>query len=161
MHFQKECFGPSFKIWATISTGLVAGGSLYISLVEGPARMTHEPSIAAEMFHSIVPRTKKVIGSLSILTAVCSAGAYVCTRGRSDTAIEWLLAESLVVLTIPFARYFILPLNDAIMDSEKCNEKGDNWIVSKLSEWNKYHGVRSVLNLTAFSYMVFLLARRK
>jgi len=34
------------KIFTTATAGLFAGGALYITLVENPARMTHDPSSA-------------------------------------------------------------------------------------------------------------------
>ena len=161
MYIRKEYFGPSFKIWATISTGLVAGGALYISLVEAPSRIKHQPSIAAEVFHTSTPKARKIIGSLNAAAIFCSIGAYFCTPRRSDSAVEWLLAGSMLIVTMPISKYFLAPINEDLMDVDRCNKRGENRIVNRLGDWNKCHGVRTMFNLVAFSYMVYLLAQRK
>ena len=96
--------------------------------------------------------------------ATCSLGGFLLTR-RWDTAAEWLLADCLLLLTIPVNRYLIGPESQAIMDSKDDvdmeTEKGESWLVSKLDKWNKYHNIRTMFSLAAFGYMASLLARKK
>ena len=43
MKFDLVQSGSMLKVTSTICSGLFAGGALYITMVEQPARMTHDP----------------------------------------------------------------------------------------------------------------------
>ena len=158
-----ECIGISLKWLATITTGIYAGGNIYISFIETPARNELRPKHNAQILQMTHLRAKQSWTPIALFGATSAFAGFLLTRGNSGG--EWLLADAILLGALPMSVYFVWPTGTAIMDSKDTDdvatEKGENWLVGKLQLWSKYHNLRTMVGLMAFGYMASLLARRK
>lgn len=157
-YIPKLCIGAGLKCISTFSCGLFAGSTLYTNMVESPAMMTHDASLAATIWKPSFIRAKKLQNGLVVLSGLCCAGTYGCMRDASPNAVKWLIASSMVLSVIPVTLVFIHPLNCELQDTEKCISKGDDWIVDNMNYWRKLNMIRTVISVGAFGYMVWLIA---
>src|SRR5215471_2766940 len=69
---------PWFLTWlAAGATTLFAGGALYVSLVEHPARLLTGPPMAVAQFRTSYPRGARLQGSLAVLGGLAAIGAWL------------------------------------------------------------------------------------
>ena len=139
---------------ATLAAGLFAGASVYINLVEHPARMQAGTRVALSEFAPSYHRATVTQVSLASLGFV---GALVAWVLRSD--IRWLVGGGLLVSVIPFTALAILPTNKQLLDPATANDM--DLAESLLIRWGRLHAVRSVLSLAALLLFLFLLGNRR
>ena len=105
------------ELLATLSAGLFAGASVYINLVEHPARVQAGTHVALAEFAPSYHRatvTQVSLASLGFLSAL------VAWRLRSDA--RWLVGGGLLVSVIPFTALAILPTNKQLLDPATAND---------------------------------------
>jgi uncharacterized membrane protein len=139
---------------ATLSAGLFAGASVYINLVEHPARIQAGTNVALTEFAPSYHRatvTQVSLASMGFLSAL------VAWRLRSD--VRWLVGGGLLVSVIPFTAVAILPTNKRLLDPATANDL--DLAEQLLTRWGRLHAVRSVLSLAALLMFLFLLGRRR
>jgi len=139
---------------ATLSAALFAGASVYINLVEHPARMQAGTQVALAEFAPSYHRATVTQVSLASVGFLSSLAAW---RLSSDS--RWLVGGSLFVSVIPFTVMAILPTNKRLLDPATANDV--DLAERLLSRWGRLHAVRSVLSLAALLLFLFLLGRRK
>jgi uncharacterized membrane protein len=142
------------ELLATLSSGLFAGASLYINLVEHPARMQAGTHVALAEFAPSYHRatvTQVSLASLGFLSAL------VAWRLRSDA--RWLVGGGLLVSVIPFTALAILPTNKQLLDPATANDP--DLSEGLLKRWGRLHAVRSVLSLAALLLFLFLPGNRR
>ncbi len=138
------------ELIATLSSGLFAGASVYINLVEHPARMQTGIRSALAEFAPSYHRATVTQVSLAVAGFL---SALVAWRSRSDA--RWLVGGGLLVSVIPFTALAILPTNKQLLDPETAN---DQELAEKLlTRWGKLHAVRSALSLASLLIFLFLL----
>ena len=130
------------ELLATLSSGLFAGASVYINLVEHPARMQAGTHVALAEFAPSYHRATVTQVSLASLGFL---GALVAWRLRSDA--RWLVGGGLLVSVIPFTALAILPTNKQLLDPATANDS--DLVERLLNRWGRLHAVRSVLSLAA------------
>lgn len=141
------------ELIATLSSGLFAGASIYINLVEHPARMQTGTRPALAEF---VPSYKRAMVMQVSLAIVGFLSALVAWGARSDT--RWLVGGGLLVSVMPFTVLAILPTNKKLFDPATAK---DLELAEKLlTRWGKLHAVRSVLSLASLLTFLFLLGKR-
>lgn len=59
-NFDRTTCGLALKVLSTVSTGLYAGSAFYVSFVDNPARMTHDPVSAITMWKPSFVRAKRM-----------------------------------------------------------------------------------------------------
>mgnify|MGYP001386714219 CR=1 FL=1 len=91
---------------ATLSTALFAGAALYISVVEHPARMGLETSMAARQWAPSYKRATWMQAPLAVLALVAGAGAWLMGAG-----VAWLVAAILMGAGGPFQLVVGRPTN--------------------------------------------------
>ncbi len=141
------------ELIATLSSGLFAGASVYINLVEHPARMQTgtRPTLA-----EFAPSYKRATIMQVSLAIAGFLSALVAWRSRSDT--RWLVGGGLLVSVIPFTALAILPTNKKLLDPATAK---DSELAEKLlTRWGRLHAVRSVLSLASLLTFLFLLGKR-
>jgi uncharacterized membrane protein len=142
------------ELLATLSAGLFAGASVYINLVEHPARMQAGTHVALAEFAPSYHRATVTQVSLASLGFL---GALVAWRLRSDA--RWLVGGGLLVSVIPFTALAILPTNKQLLDPATANDSA--LAEGLLNRWGRLHAVRSVLSLAALLLFLLLPGNRR
>ena len=140
------------ELIATLSSGLFAGASVYINLVEHPARMETGIRPALTEF---APSYKRATVTQVSLAAAGFLGALVAWRSRSDA--RWLIGGVLLVAVIPFTALVILPTNKKLLDPATADDL--DLAEELLTRWGRLHAVRSALSLASLLLFLFLLDR--
>ena len=149
---MKRMVATVAELLARLSSGLFAGASLYINLVEHPARMQAGTHVALAEFAPSYCRATVTQVSLASLGFLSSLVAW---RLRSDAS--WLVGGGLQVSVIPFTALAILPTNKQSLDPSTANDA--DLAERLLSRWGRLHAVRRVLSLAAL--LLFLLGDRR
>jgi uncharacterized membrane protein len=142
------------ELIATLSSGLFTGASIYINLVEHPARMQTgiRPALAefAPSYHraTVTQVSLAVAGFLS---------ALIAWRFRSD--VRWLIGGGLLVSVVPFTALVILPTNKKLLDPATANDL--DLAERLLTRWGRLHAVRSVLSLASLLMFLLLLVKHR
>jgi uncharacterized membrane protein len=139
---------------ATLMAGLFAGASVYINLVEHPARMEAGTDLAVKEF---APSYHRATITQVTLASVGFLSALAAWRLRSDA--RWLVGGGLLVSVIPFTALAILPTNKQLLDPATANDL--DLAERLLTRWGRLHAVRSVLSLVALLLFLFLLGTRR
>ena len=139
---------------ATLAAGLFAGASVYINLVEHPARMQAGTQVALTEF---APSYHRATVTQVSLASVGFLSALAAWRLRSDA--RWLVGGGLLVSVIPFTALAILPTNKQLLDPAKANDL--DLAERLLTRWGRLHAVRSVLSLASILVFLFLLGNRR
>jgi uncharacterized membrane protein len=142
------------ELIATLSSGLFTGASIYINLVEHPARMQTgiRPALAefAPSYHraTVTQVSLAVAGFLS---------ALIAWRFRYD--VRWLIGGGLLVSVVPFTALVILPTNKRLLDPATANDL--DLAEKLLTRWGRLHAVRSVLSLASLLMFLLLLVKHR
>jgi hypothetical protein len=105
------------ELLATLSSGLFAGASIYINMVEHPARMEAGTNLALTEF---APSYHRATVTQVSLASAGFLSALVAWRVGSDT--RWLIGGGLLVSVIPFTAVAILPTNKKLLDPATAND---------------------------------------
>ena len=127
---------------ATGCAGLFAGGALYVSLVEHPARLSCDPAVALAEFGPSYRRSSRLqsgLATICFITAVLAA-----FRGAGHGVF---IAAILIVAVVPFTLLVIMPTNDRLQ-SPTLNPGPE--ASALLTRWGRLHAVRTVLGLASF-----------
>ena len=151
---MKRIFTTLAELLATLSSGLFAGASIYINLVEHPARMEAGTNLALTEF---APSYDRATVTQVSLASVGFLSALVAWRLRLDS--RWLIGGGLLVSVIPFTAVAILPTNKQLLDPETANDL--ELAERLLTRWGRLHAVRSVLSLASLLTFLFLLGKRR
>lgn len=121
-----------------LAAALFAGGALYVSIVEHPARMEAGPTVALAEFRLSYRRAAPWQGSAA---AVCLIAGALASFLTSEWA--WALGGLIVGLAIPFTLITIMPTNRQLLDTK--TRLPDDVSMSLLSKWGRLHGIRTIL----------------
>jgi hypothetical protein len=135
------------ELLATLAGGLFTGASLYINLVEHPARMQCGVVLAATEFAPSYQRAAVMQASLAAVGSLCAIAAWL-----TGLTLGWLVGGILLGAVIPFTFIAILPTNQKLLDPTL--DKNSQLAWQLLTRWGKLHAVRSLLSFAAF--VVFL-----
>jgi uncharacterized membrane protein len=139
---------------ATLAAALFTGASVYINLVEHPARMQAGTQVALTEF---APSYHRATVTQVTLASVGFLSALAAWRLRSDS--RWLIGGGLLVSVIPFTALAILPTNKKLLNPATADDP--DLAEKLLTRWGRLHAVRSVLSLASLLLFLFLLGRRK
>jgi uncharacterized membrane protein len=124
-------------ILAVLSGALFAGGALYVSLVEQPARMTLEARAAAEQFRVSYRRAAPWQAATAVICAL--SGVLASVSGAPWT---WAVGGLLVGLAVPFTLIVILPTNKRLLGADAADDTERRAL---LVRWARLHWIRSAL----------------
>jgi hypothetical protein len=113
----KRIVGAFAERIATLSSGLFNGASVYINLVEHPARMQAGTQVALAEF---APSYHRATVTQVSLASAGFLGALVAWILKSDS--RWLIGGGLLVSVIPFTALAILPTNKQLLDPQTATE---------------------------------------
>ena len=129
--------------------GLFTGGSLFISLVDVPARAALDPLAGREHFRQMYPRATALQAPLAAGGSITALALWLLT-GSPNGLLAGLALGAVVVYTL----VVLMPVNRLLMDSSSELQAAD--IVGLLDSWSKKHAVRTVLG--GIAYLVLLVA---
>jgi anthrone oxygenase-like protein len=134
------------------ATTLFAGGALYVSLVEHPARQATGPPMAVAQFRTSYPRGARLQGGLAALGALAAAGTWL-----AGGWFDWVAAGALLASVIPYTLLVVFPTNRRLLDRSLSPDAPEARRLLRL--WGVLHAVRTVAGLAAAAAMAHLLAR--
>jgi hypothetical protein len=140
------------ELLATLAAGLFSGASIYINLVEHPARIQCGTALAVAQWGPSYKRATVMQASLAALGFLSATGAWMQGSGGL-----WLMGGILLGLVIPFTLIVILPTNRKLLAPDLARESLDARRL--LDRWARLHAVRSVLSFSSFLVFLFLLSR--
>jgi hypothetical protein len=130
------------EILSVIFTGLFAGAALYVSLVEHPARMSCELSVALAEFRPSYRRAAVMQVILAVGGVAGAIGAYYLGRG-----ISTLVAGIVLATVVPYTLVVIMPITRQLLDETRHSEAPDTDVL--LKNWGRLHNVRTVASMLA------------
>jgi hypothetical protein len=135
---------------AVLSCSLFTGASVYINLVEHPARMECGVEIAATEFSPSYRRA-------TVMQATCAAVGLLASFAAwlAGASFWWLVAGVLLGSVIPFTLIVILPTNKRLLSPtlDRRSVEADRL----LTRWGRLHAVRSALSALALLLLLYLL----
>jgi hypothetical protein len=140
------------ELLATLAAGLFSGASIYINLVEHPARIQCGTALAVAQWGPSYKKATVMQASLAAVGFLSATGAWM--RGAGGL---WLIGGILLGLVIPFTLIVILPTNRKLLAPDLAKESLDARRL--LDCWARLHAVRSVLSFGSFLVFLFLLSR--
>jgi hypothetical protein len=135
---------------AVLACSLFTGASVYINLVEHPARMECGVEIAATEFAPSYRRATIMQASLAALGLLSSIAAWL-----AGATFGWLVAGALLGSVIPFTLFVILPTNKLLLSPTLDRRSAQTGQV--LARWGRLHAVRSALGALALLVLLYLL----
>jgi hypothetical protein len=135
---------------ATLCSAIFAGAALYINLVEHPARMRLETSLAARQWAPSYQRATWMQAPLALLSFIAGAGAWLVGGG-----VAWLIAAGLMGAVVPFTLIVIMPTNHKLLAPDRDLSSSETRAL--LESWGKLHAVRTGLSLLAMVLCMGLL----
>jgi hypothetical protein len=135
---------------AVLSCSLFTGASVYINLVEHPARMECGVEIAATEFSPSYRRATVMQATLAALGLLSSIAAWL-----AGATFWWLVAGALLGSVIPFTLFVILPTNKLLLCPTLDRRSAQTGQL--LARWGVLHAVRSALSALALLLLLYLL----
>ena len=133
---------------AIVACGLFTGASIYINVVEHPARLSCGTEIAVTQWK---PSYKRATG-MQVTLAVLAAFAGV-TRWALGGGAVWMISAVLIFAVIPFTAIVILPTNNKLLRPTRDRASAETQAL--LERWGRLHAVRSALSSLAFVLFVW------
>jgi divalent metal cation (Fe/Co/Zn/Cd) transporter len=136
---------------ALLSAALFAGGALYISVVEHPARMRAGIPVALAQFRQMYPLAAPWQASSA---AVCLMAGVVSTLLTGHWA--WAAGGVVVGAVIPFTLFALMPTNHKLLDAPA---PAEDQAAVLLARWARLHLVRSLLGTAGLVVMAAAAVR--
>jgi len=140
----------ALELVASFCTALFAGASLYINLVEHPARMECGPGLASAEFVPSYRRATVMQASLAVIGFLAATGAWWLRAG-----VAWLVGGLFIGAVVPFTLVVILPTNKKLLDPSL--DKNSESARQLLRQWGRLHAVRTVLSLTGLATLLWAM----
>jgi Domain of unknown function (DUF1772) len=139
------------ELYATLAAGLFSGASIYINLVEHPARIRCGTALA-----QFAPSYKRAtLMQASLAATGFLAALVVCVLGAGT---RWLMGGILLGLVIPFTLIVILPTNRRLLSPALAKDSPE--AAQLLDRWGKLHAVRSILSFSSLLVFLFSLSQK-
>ena len=139
---------------AVLASGLFTGASLYINLVEHPARMECGTELAATEFPPSYRRATIMQATLAALGLLSSIAAWLGGAG-----LGWLVGGIFLGAVMPFTLVVILPTNKQLLSPTLDRRSAETGRL--LVRWNALHSARSGLSSAALLLFLYLLVFTK
>ena len=139
---------------AVLSCSLFTGASVYINLVEHPARMQCGVEIAATEFAPSYRRATVLQATSAAVGLIASIAAWL-----AGAIFSWLVGGVLLGSVIPFTLIAILPTNKRLLSPTLDRRSAE--AERLLTRWGRLHAVRSVLSGLALLLFLYLLILRR
>lgn len=137
---------------ATVASGLFAGASIYVSVVEHPVWLECGPALAVKELGPSFRRAGIMQGGLAVVILLASTLAWLQGSG-----VGWLLGGLLVGCLVPFTLLVIEPTNRRLLDPQL--DPGSREAGELLVLWGRLHAWRTVVGVIVFVTFVGISLR--
>jgi len=141
---------PLIEFIAVFATGIFSGASIYVNLVEHPARMSCSIEIAATVWAPSYRRATVMQASLAITGTLAGVAAWMLGAGPM-----WLVAALCIFAVVPVTFIIIFPTNNKLLAPERDPRSPDTRRL--LIKWGRLHAIRSALSLSASAIFIWQL----
>lgn len=137
---------------ATVASGLFAGASIYVTVVQHPAWLECGPAVAVKELGPSFRRAGIMQGGLAMVILMASTLAWFQGSGAG-----WLLGGLLVGCLVPFTLLVIEPTNRRLLDPQL--DPGSREARELLVLWGRLHAWRTVVGVIVFVTFVGISLR--
>ena len=137
------------ELVSVLACGLFAGGAVYITFVEHPARMECGVETAATEFPPSYRRATIMQATLAAIGLLSSLAAWF-----AGATFWWAVAGALLGSVIPFTILVILPTNRQLLSPTL--DKRSAQTAQRLARRAGLHAIRSTVSLVALLLFVYL-----
>ena len=148
----REDATEALEFVAVLACTLFTGASIYINLVEHPARLSCGTEIAARQWAPSYKRATVMQVSLAVLSTIAAV-----VRGAAGGGTLWFVGAALIFAVIPFTALAILSTNNRLLMPGRDLRSGETQAL--LERWGRLHAVRSLLSLAASVVLLIAAAR--
>jgi hypothetical protein len=131
---------------AVLGAALFAGGALYISVVEHPARMRAGVPVALAEFRQMYQRAAPWQASSAALCLLAGVLAALLTAEWA-----WAIGGGVVGAVIPFTVLVMMPVNKRLLGTATLSEAEAAVL---LASWGRLHWIRSILGTAGLVVML-------
>ena len=144
------------KFASTIATGVIAGGAIYINVVEHPARMElDDVQSLHRQWRESFDRAKFLMAGTSLLPIAGGIAAFAIDQAKGK---PWLITAGLLAFNVPYTGIAMKPrVIEPIYDYEVAGKKDPGEIRDTVDKWNTFHKVRTIVDLSALAWCVYNL----
>lgn len=144
------------KLTSTVGTGIIAGGAIYINIVEHPARMELDDSQSLHrQWRESFDRAKLLMAGTSLLPIVGGIAAFAIDQTKGK---PWLITAIMLAFNVPYTAIAMKPkVIDPIYEYEVALKKPPGEIRDTVAKWNSFHKVRTVVDISALIWCVYNL----
>ena len=132
---------------ATVGTGLFAGASTYVSLVQHPAWVESGAAHTVKGLRANFRRAAVLQGGLASVSLVAAAVAWLQGAG-----VGWLVGGVLLGALIPFTLVIIDAVNRQLLDPRL--DAGSSEATALLARWGQLHAIRTIVGVAVFASFV-------
>jgi hypothetical protein len=138
---------------ATVSAGLFAGASMYVSVAQHPAWLECGSRLAIKEFGPSSRRAAIMQGGLAVIGSLAAAVAWF-----QDSGVGWLVGGLLLSGMVPFTLVIMMPTNRRLLDPQL--DAGSSEANELVLRWGWLHAVRTLVGVAVFVTFVGLSLRR-
>jgi hypothetical protein len=128
-----------------LSAGLFAGGALYVSVAEHPARVAAGTDLALAQFPLSYTRAAPLQGGSATLSLI-----FGIVAAATGGTWAWALAGGCVGAAVPLTLVVIEPVNEQLRRQGE-DLDGEAVAAALLSKWARLHALRTALSLAGFA----------
>ncbi|TMK98311.1 MAG: DUF1772 domain-containing protein [Actinobacteria bacterium] len=132
------------ELVALLAAGLFAGGAVFVSVAEHPARTEAGANVALAQFPPSYRRAAPLQGGSALVALV--AGIIAAIAGGNW---EWALAAGCVGSAIPLTLLVIAPVNRRLMSDAA--QLTDAEATELFASWARLHALRTLAGLAGFA----------
>jgi anthrone oxygenase-like protein len=145
----------TISMWvATIASGLFAGASLYVSVVQHPAWVECGPALSVREFGPSARRAGAMQGFLAVVTLLSGAASWFLGAG-----VAWLAGGIVVGALAPYTFIVLMPVNRRLLDPGL--DTGSSEARELFARWGRLHAVRTLVGVLVFVTFAVLQARAR
>ena len=137
---------------AIVAAGLFAGGSLYVSLAEHPARIECGGAVGIRHFGPSARRAAVMQGGLAVAGLVLAVIAWLQGAGTA-----WLIGGLLLGAMIPFTLIVVMRTVRRLLDASLDTASGE--ALELLRGFGRLHAVRTIVGVVVFALFVVIALR--
>jgi hypothetical protein len=133
---------------ALAAAGAFTGASLYVNLVEQPARLALDDAALMKEWEDSDHRGFVMLAGLALVSAILGFVDY-----KSLDDFRWLLGAATIIATWPFMFFAIVPLNNRILATIAAEAGGEARKTIEL--WGRLELALTVLGALALGFFVW------